>query len=256
MSCRLAAFTLRTLAENLLDWRQCASRFVIQPAIYLLAFGAILSGALGKPAGSAGYASVVAPGVLCIIVMNAALGAVSGIFLRGYYSRTMETWLQTPLSPRDLLIALLAGCVLTGTLAGVIGIALVWGILGLLPAAPLLTIAILAAASLGLALLFTAIFAIVRTPDKAQDLLSLTVAPMTFLGCTFYDYATLAPPWSAIALLLPTTYISEALRAAYSGGDAIAGIPDHFRLGTVLVMAVLLVGADRLFQRRFGDFPW
>lgn len=92
-------------------------------------------------------------------------------------------------------------------------------------------------------------------PDKGQEVFSLLMMLMTFFGCTFYSYDMLETPFRWIALLLPTTYISEGLRAAY------APTIHHLDMssvlaGLILATVVLLPLADFTFRRRLGHFTW
>ena len=53
-------------------------------------------------------------------------------------------------------------------------------------------------------------------PRKITLLFAVVVLPLTFLGCVYYPWATLAPiPWlQYLVLLNPLVYMSEGLRAS------------------------------------------
>ncbi|MGE5518050.1 MAG: ABC transporter permease [Bacteroidota bacterium] len=242
------AMVVRCLAEGMLDWRNAFQRLLFQPLVYLLAFG----GALSPLAG--GQPAVVAPGIVTIVVMNAALAVVGGMMSTGYYFRVMESWLLVPLSRPGLVAALVAGATAMAVLAGLAAMVLIRLILGLAPAAPVLALGAIAFGGMAFALIFVVGFTLPRTPDRAQDVLSYLLLPMMFLGCTFFDLASLAGPWRLLALAMPTTYLAETLRATYQGGGGLslwllAG-------GGGGVLAGLAVLAVWSFLRRFRDAPW
>lgn len=238
----------RCVAEGVLNWRSGIQRLLLQPLIYLLAFG----GALSPLGGS--RPEVVAPGIVTIVVMNAALAVVGGMMSTGYYFRVMEAWLLTPVSRSGFVAALVVGATVMATLAGSAAMALIRLLLGLVPVAPAYALAAIVFGGAAFALIFIIGFTLPRTPDRAQDVLSYLLLPMMFLGCTFYDWASLAAPWNAIALAMPTTYLAEALRAAYQGT---AGLPvSMLAAGTAGVLIVLGAAAAAAFHRRFRDAPW
>ena len=79
--------------------------------------------------------------------------------------------------------------------------------------------------------------------------------PMTFFGCTFYSFSMLQPPFSWLALCLPTTYLSEGLRAAYL--PVIEGLPSGMiAVGLLLTTLALLPLADWVLARRLQNFTW
>lgn len=245
-----AAYALRSLAEAVADWRGAVQRLAFQPLIYLLVFG----GVLGNTSAVAAQPLVVAPGIIAIVVMNAAMAVVGGMFVTGYYFHAMEAWLAGPVSRRGLALALAAGGTAMACLAGLCAMAIIRLVLGLAPQRPFLALAATAFGGAAFALLFLIAFALPRTPNRAQGILAFLMMPMMFFGCTFYTWDSLARPWNLLALLMPTTYLAEALRAAYQGDGGLAGWPAL--LGGAAILAVLGWSAERVFTWRFRDYPW
>lgn len=246
------AYVARCLAEGVLDWRSGLHRLVLQPLVYLLVFSGILGGAAGL--GDGGTARTVAPGIVAIVVMNASLAVVGGMFTSGYYFRVMEAWLLGPISLRGFVAAQVVGATLMAAVAGLAAMALVWLLLGFVPAAPITAIAAIVFGGAAFALIFVIGFTLPRTPDRAQEVLSFILMPMMFLGCTFYTWDSLAGGWRVVALAMPTTYLSEALRAAYRAESGLGGAA--MAAGGAAVLMALAVLADLAFHRRFRDFPW
>lgn len=229
-------------------------RMVLQPAIYLFVFGYVVGRML--PTGNGGnYSAVMAPGVVTISLMSAPYLVVGSSILSGYYFRTMEAWLLSPVGVRALLVALVASGTLYGCASAIVVTLLVWLILGIAPHHWLLPLFLCVAGSVFFSLLSVVVLLAPATPKKGQELLSFLMMPMTFFGCTFYSFDMLGSPFNLLALLLPTTYLSEGLRAAYLPGGG--GLQAGWVVAGLAVTTVALVPiADRVLSRRLRDFTW
>ncbi len=228
-------------------------RMLVQPAIYLFVFGYVVGGML--PTQGGGYAGIMAPGIVAISLITGPFVSVGGGVISGYYFRTMEEWLLAPVSLRAILAALVFGGLCYGLAGGAVVAVLVWGILGLAPQNVGYMVLTATAGALLFSLFTLVLLLVPETPDKGQEVFSFLMMPMTFFGCTFYSYDMLGAPFSYLALLLPTTYIAEGLRAAYSPASP------HMEAGAVLAglslaTAVLIPLADWAFRRRLRDFTW
>jgi len=201
------------------------------------------------------YSEIIAPGIIAITVMTGPFVTVGGSILSGYYFRTMEAWLLAPVTLRTLMLAKVLSGLFYGLVSGTIVGLLIWLILGLAPQSLLMPYLLGAAGALFFSFLSIVILLFPETPDKGQELFSFLLMPMTFFGCTFYSYSMLEPPFNYIALLLPTTYISEGLRAVYN--PALPHMDSTFIvLGLLLAVAGLYPLAGWVFRRRFRDFTW
>lgn len=245
------AFVGRAAFEAMGNWRYALFKMLFQPFVYLLVFGKILGTAL---AGS-GYALIVAPGIVSMLVMSAALSGIGGILSKGYYYRSMEAWLLAPISLRNLMLAWVSGTALVATIAGLIGNLLIYGLLGHVPISLAADLICLIYGATVFSLLGCIGYTVPQTPAKAQDFIAFLLMPMMYLGCTFFSYAMLPGPWNIVALLLPTTYLSEALRIVY-GSQAASLDPAVIVGGGVIALLLLFVIADWSFRRRFRDFLW
>jgi ABC-type multidrug transport system permease subunit len=249
------SFIQRDLMEGRTSWKHTLFKFFFQPLIYLFVFGYILGSVL--PAGMSGgrYSDIVAPGILAVLVMNVSLSTAGSSLVTGYYFKSMEAWLLTPISLRGFMLSRVVSGTINSTMAGIIGIALIYLIPGLFPVRPILTFVFILMGGLLFSLLGIIAFVLPKTPDKAQEVLSFILMPMMFFGCTFYIYSILTPPWNILALLFPTTYLSEGLRAAYN-----PQIP-HLDTGIISIglvsgLVILFYIADWAFKRRFKDYLW
>jgi len=248
----LLALLRRNFAADLAAAKLTAVRMVVQPAVYLFVFGHVVGGML--PAQS-GYAAVMAPGMVAIAAVTGPFVTIGGSVISGYYFRTLEAWLLAPVSLGTLMAATVLGGMVNG-LAGVgIVSVLVWLILGLAPQAPAFLVLTAAAGALLFSLFTLVVLLAPETPDKGQEVFSFLMMPMTFFGCTFYSYDMLEAPFNWLALLLPTTYIAEGLRAAYTPAAPHMD-PSAVLAGLTVAAAILFPLASWAFRRRLGHFTW
>lgn len=248
------AMLARNFAVECQSLRVSFTRMVLQPAIYLFVFGYVVGRML--PAGDTGnYAAVMAPGVVAIALMSAPFQVVGSSILTGFYFRTLEAWLLAPVGVRTLLLAMLASGTLYGMASAAVVVALIWAILGIVPENWLLTAYFCLFGSLFYALLAVTALLVPATPKQGQDFFSFLMMPMTFFGCTFYSFAMLQPPFDTVALMLPTTYLSEGLRAAYSAGGSSLP-PGGVAAGLAATTLLLVPLADWAMARRLRNFTW
>lgn len=251
-------FVLAMIARNLAVERRSPRtgflRMVLQPAVYIFVFGYVVGRML--PGGSSGdYAAVMAPGMVAISLTSAPYLVVGSSILSGFYFRTMEAWLLSPVALRAILAALVACGTLYGSVSALVVALLVWAILGIAPEHPILMAYFSVAGSIFFSLLSATVLLAPATPKQGQEVFSFLMMPMTFFGCTFYSFAMLQPPFDTLALLLPTTYLSEGLRAAYR--PVAGGLPgDWIAAGLAATTLALAPLADRVLARRLRDFTW
>lgn len=249
----ILALVQRDLVADMREYKVTIARYLFQPAVFIFVFGYVLGGFFAMPNGS--YSEVVVPGIIAITVMSTSFSSVGGAIITGYYFRSMEGWLLSPVGLRALMTARVLSGLLYGTLSGLVVASISWAILGVSPKSLLALILLISVGSLFFSFFTVALFLIPEKPDKGQEIFSFLMMPMTFFGCTFYSYSMLKPPVNYIALIFPTTYLSEGLRAAYS--------PDmpHIDSGLIFIGLIIALGmlyfiADWAFQRRLKDFLW
>ena len=251
-------FVLALLYRNLVVGRASAQltliRVVFQPATYLFVFGHVV-GRVIPLAGQNGYGAVIAPGIIAMATVGAPFVSIGGQVLSGYFFRTLEEWLLAPVSLRTLLVAMLLGGVCSGVINSLVVVILAWLILDLTPSDPAFLLLAVVAGAFLFSLVSLVVLLLPQRPDRGREGFSFLMMLMTFFGCTFYSYAMLEPPFSYFALLLPTTYISEGLRAAYAPGQPHLNA-DAALAGLILIAIVLLPYADWVFRRRLGNFSW
>ncbi|MDB9514853.1 ABC transporter permease [Kamptonema animale CS-326] len=192
-----------------------AAAGLVSPIIYILAFGLGLGSSLPKPAIGGNYLEFMLPGMVALSSMTISFsGTVFSICGERLYTKTFEELLLLPVHP----LALHTGKMLAGIVRG------------LLTSASVILVAVLFTQKLvflnPLFLLvivlncavFSGLGVIVGLTVKSLEAVGLynnfLIVPMSFLGATFFDPATLPMALKTIVYLLPLTYASIGLRAA------------------------------------------
>jgi ABC-2 type transport system permease protein len=224
--------------------KQIVASGMVSPIIYILAFGFGLGSSLAKPAVGDSYLEFILPGMIALSSMTICFaGTTFSICGDRLFSKTFEELLLLPIHP----LALYLGKMMAGVARG------------LLTSSSVIVIAILFTGKfvsflnplfLGLLILNCAVFAglgvlaglSVQSIESVGLYNNFLIVPMSFLGGTFFDPATLPSAFKVVVYALPLTYTSLGLRAA--AYQPISEFP-WYTLPILLLMALLLsvVGA-------------
>jgi len=223
----------------------------VQPALWLVIFGEVLSQMRAVPTGEVRYIDFVAPGILAQSVLFIAIFyGISTIWERDL--GVVHKFMATP-TPRAALVlgkALSAGvralsqAVIIYLLAVVLGVNVNWSLPALLG---VVLVVILGAAAFST---FSLIIAcLVRTRERFMGIGQVLTMPMFFASNAIYPI-TIMPHWLQIASRLnPLTYQVDALRALMLPGFTITYGVGMDVVILVVVVAVLVMVAERLYPR-------
>jgi ABC-type multidrug transport system permease subunit len=215
--------TLTVFWGDWLDLRvrilQVTASGLVSPLIYILAFGLGLGSALDavtKPAAGNNYLEFILPGMVALSSMVISFGGTTfSICGDRLFTKTFEEMLLLPVHPLALHLGKMLAGIVRGlmTSASVIVVAIlftgkVWSFLNPLF---LLLLILNCAVFAGLGVI---VGLNVRSLESVGLFNNFLIVPMSFLGATFFDPATLPLALKAIVYLLPLTYTSIGLRAA------------------------------------------
>jgi ABC-type multidrug transport system permease subunit len=219
----LWADTLTIFWGDWLDLRvrivQVASTGLISPLIYILAFGLGLGSALDQamdaPMGE-NYLEFILPGMVALSSMTISFGGTTfSICGDRLYSKTFEELLLMPIHPLALHLGKMLAGIVRGlmTAGSVLVVAIlftgkVWSFINPLF---LLVVVLNCAVFAGLGVIAGLS---VQSLESVGIFNNFVIVPMSFLGATFFDPATLPPILKAVVYCLPLTYTTTALRAA------------------------------------------
>ncbi len=219
----ILADTLTIFWGEWLDLRvrlvQIASSGLISPLIYIVGFGLGLGSALDatmKPAAGDNYLQFILPGMIALSSMTISFGGTTfSICGERLFTKTFEEMLLVPIHPLALhlgkmLAGIVRGLMTSGSviLVAVLFTGKVWSFLN-----PLFLLLLVLNCAV-----FAGLGVIVGLNVKSLESVGLVnnflIVPMSFLGATFFDPATLPTVLKGIVYLLPLTYTSIGLRAA------------------------------------------
>ena len=211
----------RNVDVSLVTWKTNVIPPLIEPVLYILAFGIGL-GAYVQKISSDGraydYLTFLAPGMIAVGVMfHATFDTMYGAFVRLRYQKTFDAVITTPLSAEDILVGEILSGATKGLFAGA-AILLIVTLFGLasypssLIILPLSALAGLLFASFGL--LFAAMAPYI---DNLNLPIFLFINPMFLFSGTFFPLDGM-PGWVKLAAnFLPLTHFVNITRAAAFG---------------------------------------
>jgi lipooligosaccharide transport system permease protein len=240
------------------NWRATAVSSVLQPLLFLLAFGvgfgSLIEGGGGGVAtatGGVGYLVWLAPALLAVSAVQTAAFESSYPVLSGFkWQRVYHGITAGPVSPAQVALGHIAWVAIKTSGAGVvyIGVIAVFG--GV--ASPGIVVSLLAAVLTGAAVAapVTAFSAVLENEITAFSLLfRFVVLPMTLFSGTFFPVDRL-PGWvQPVAWVSPLWHGTEVARAAaLDRWQPLAALGHTAYLLALLVLGAVLAG--RLFTRR------
>ncbi|KWW99247.1 ABC-2 type transporter [Carbonactinospora thermoautotrophica] len=232
-------------------WRSTTFSSIVEPTIYLLAFGFGFGALISQVAGFR-YIEFLGTGIVATAVLfSSVFAGMFNTFVRRVYQHTYEAILAAPVDVHELVTAEAAW---TATKAGVYGCApmlvavafgldLSWGML-LVPLIGFLT-------GLGFTLFGMWVSAIVPAIDSFSYVNSAVLTPLFLVAGTFFPIDQL-PSWAqGLAQLNPLYHCVELVRDAVFG---LQPLDDLYHAGALAVFALLMwVLAVRYLRRRLID---
>jgi len=195
---------------------QVAASGLVSPLIYMLAFGLGLGSSLPKPTVGSSYLEFILPGMVALSSMTISFGGTTfSICGDRLFTKNFEELLLVPVHPLALYIGKMLAGVVRGlmTSGSVILVALLFTgkFASFLNPLFLLLLMLNCAVFAGLGVI---VGLNVRSLESVGLYNNFVIVPMSFLGATFFNPATLPVALKVIVYLLPLTYTSIGLRAA------------------------------------------
>jgi ABC-2 type transport system permease protein len=195
------------------------------PAITTLLFLVIFTVATGarRPVTVGGaqvaFADFIAPGLIVMGMLQNSFANSSFSLLVGKIQGTIVDYLMPPLSPAELLSAMVGGAVTRAVLVGLaVFLAMqFWPGVHVMPVnlGAVLWFGLLGSAFLGFVGILTSMWA--EKFDHAAAVQNFLIAPLTLLSGTFYSVDKLAPAFRAFSHINPFFYIISGFRYGFLG---------------------------------------
>jgi len=197
-------------------------RTVMQPLLFVFVFTYVfpkIGQGVGGSSGESTFSSLLVPGVVAIACIFQGIQAVALPLVQEFgISREIEDRVMAPLPVWGVAAEKLSA----GAIQGLVAALIVFPLAAIIPVTKvhlevqwlklltLLPLAAIVGSSLGL------VIGTRVNPRQVPLLFGLVVIPMTFLGATYYPWASLTPiPWlKALVLVNPLVYMSEGMRVS------------------------------------------
>jgi len=218
-------------------WKATTFSSIVQPTIYLLAFG-LGFGSLVKYVGPVKYVEYVATGVVATAVLfSSAFPGMFNTFVRWQFQRTYDAMLAAPVDVEELITAEILWISFR---AGVYGLAplFVGFLFGLKPEPGMLLVPLIGfVTGLGFAGFGVAVAAVAKTIDNFNYVTSAVLTPMFLVAGTFFPVSSLPAGVSTVAQINPLYHCVQLVRDASFGQLGPADIGHAaFLIGFALLM--------------------
>ena len=218
-------------------WKATTFSSVVQPTIYLLAFG-LGFGSLVHNVAHVKYVPYVATGVVATaILFSSAFPGMFNTFVRWQFQRTYDAMLAAPVDVEELITA---ECLWISARAGVYGLApLLVGIaFGLSPEFGMLLVPLIGfVTGFGFACFGVTVAAIAKTIDNFNYVTSAVLTPMFLVAGTFFPVSKLPEGVRTVAQINPLYHCVQLVRDASLGG---LGTADLGHAAVLIAFALLM----------------
>jgi lipooligosaccharide transport system permease protein len=238
----------REVANFRTYWKSTTFSSVLEPVVYLLAFGLGLGATVVEEVDGLEYVEFVGTGMVATaVIFSSALPAMFGTFVKHRFQRTYDAILAAPVDVEELVTAEMLWI---GIRAGFYGCfpLIVAMLFGLDPAPGMLLVPLFAfVTALGFAGFGVATAATVAKIDQFSYVTTLVVTPLFLVAGTFFPIDELPQGVQIAAEFNPLHQLVELVRHACFGFEA----TDPLRLAALIGFALVLwrVAVARMTDR-------
>ena len=232
------ARTRRTLLQSIVSP-------VISTSLYFVVFGAAIGSRI-QQVGGVSYGSFIVPGLIMLSLLTQSISNASfGIYFPKFTGTIYEI-LSAPISPFEIVTGYVGAAASKSVILGVIILATAWLFVDYRVAHPLWMLGFLILTSVTFSLLGFIIGIWADGFEKLQLVPLLLIAPLTFLGGSFYTIDMLPPFWRTVALFNPAVYLVSGFRWSFYG---VADVSIAVSLGmTTMFLAACLSAVWWIFR--------
>jgi len=244
----IAGVMTREVANFRTFWMSTAFSSVMEPTVYLLAFGLGLGATVVSQVDGLDYVEFVGTGMVATaVIFSSALPAMFGTFVKHRFQNTYDAILAAPVDVEELVTAEMLWI---GLRAGFFGCfpLLVTMLFGLDPAWGMLLVPLFCiVTALGFAGFGIAVAGSVAKIDQFNYVTTLVITPMFLVAGTFFPIDGL-PEWAQVAAQFNPLYqLVELVRHASFGFEA----TDLLRLASLVLFSLAMwrLAISRLTKR-------
>jgi lipooligosaccharide transport system permease protein len=244
----IAGVMSREVANFRTYWKGTAFSSILEPIVYLLAFGVGLGATLIDGVEGLSYVEFVGTGMVATaVIFSSALPAMFGTFVKERFQNTYDAILAAPVDPEEVVTAEMLWI---GIRAGVFGCfpLLIAIVFGLEPAPGMLLVPMFAfVTALGWAGFGIAVAASVAKIDQFNYVTTLVITPLFLVAGTFFPIDQLPEGLQVAANFNPLYQLVELVRAAAFGFEA----TDLLRFASLVAFTLVLwrIAVSRMTKR-------
>ncbi len=229
-------------------WKSMTFSSVLEPIVYLLAFGLGLGATIVDRVDGLEYVEFVGTGMVATaVIFSSALPAMFGTFVKHHFQRTYDAILAAPVDVEEVVTAEMLWIGLRAGFYGTFPLIVAIGF-GLDPAPGMLLVPIFCLiTALGFAAFGIAVAGTVDKIDQFNYVTTLFVTPLFLVAGTFFPIDGLPQGVRIASQFNPLHHLVELVRHASFGFEA----TDPLRLLALLVLAAVLwrVAISRMRRR-------
>jgi lipooligosaccharide transport system permease protein len=238
----------REVANFRTYWKGTTFSSVLEPIVYLLAFGLGLGATLVDEVEGVPYIQFVGTGMVATaVIFSSALPSMFGTFVKHRFQNTYEAILAAPVDVEELVTAEMLWIAIRSAVYGCVPL-IVTFFWGLDPAPGMLLVPIFAFfTALGFAGFGVAMAATVAKIDQFNYVTALFVTPLFLVAGTFFPINGLPEGVQVVAQVNPLHQLVELVRGAAFGFEAV----DLARFAFLVAFAFLTwrVAISRMSKR-------
>ncbi len=213
---------------------------VLSTALYFVVFGGAIGTRIAEVDGVS-YGSFIVPGLILMAMLTQSISNASFAIYFPRFIGTIYELLSAPISPFEIVLGYVGAAATKSIVIGLIILATAGFFVPLHIAHPVWMAAFLVLTAVTFSLFGFVIGIWADNFEKLQMIPMLVVAPLTFLGGTFYSINMLPPIWRTISLFNPIVYLVSGFRwSFYEIADVHIGISVALAL-TFLVLCLAIV---------------
>ncbi len=238
----------RDVANFRTFWKATTFSSVLEPVIYLLAFGLGLGATIvGRVDGLESVEFVGTGMVATAVIFSSALPAMFGAFVKERFQRTYDAILAAPVDVEELVTAEMLWISIRAGVYGTVPL-LVSMIFGLDPAPGMLLVPIFAfITALGFSAFGIATAASVAKIDQFNYVTTLVITPLFLVAGTFFPIDQLPEAVQVASQLNPLHHLVELVRHACFGFES----TDLLRVAALIAFAIAMwrLAVNRMEKR-------
>jgi lipooligosaccharide transport system permease protein len=244
----VAGVMSREVANFRTIWKTTTFSSVLEPIVYLLAFGLGLGATIVDRVDGLEYVEFVGTGMVATaVIFSSAFPAMFGTFVKHHFQRTYDAILAAPVDVEEIVTAEMLWISLRAGFYGCFPLIAAMGF-GLDPAPGMLLVPLFAfVTALGIAAFGIAVAGTVDKIDQFNYVTTLVITPLFLVAGTFFPIDDLPEGFQVAAQLNPLHQLVELVRHASFGFES----TDPLRLAGLLVFAFVLwrVAVSRMTRR-------